>query len=168
MAFGRKVIGPVKNQNEIVAELTKAKNRIEEDMVAFPGVKEILNMSELELISFFQLVLKSRPNVIGLKLVLGSYNYREEMSRVPGSDKIHTFTKENAAKTIVNVLTSNPNIVGFDLQVSGMPGGQGQTTFKIFLADKEAVGPTFNEDGDKVEGDPEFDPQIKITYVPVA
>ncbi|RLF67738.1 MAG: hypothetical protein DRN26_01545 [Thermoplasmata archaeon] len=156
-------------QEDLVAERTEAKPERIEEVMNFPGVNVVHQMSESDLASFFTMALKSRPFVSEISFSLGEeYEYEETQSRIPASSELHNMPYEKVARVLTIALTADPRTVGFRAAIETDAAGNFFSRIYIQHAKKLPKLPVINEETGEVEqeGDKEFNPKLKLVYRP--
>ena len=146
-----------KTQTDII-EAYSTKQDLVECNLELPGLQWILDMSEVELIDFFTMVLKSRANIREINFSLGDYKSRETQSRAPGSKNIHEKSFKEAARVIVLALQQDPKVVGVRIQITKV-GEEYVSLMHVKVADKEPQGPQRIK-GKLIKGDDEYKPKL--------
>lgn len=158
------------NQREIVEQVREARagrKRIvysyqrdekgEWEFSGLPGTVSIREMDEKQLTEYFRNLMRSRPNVIGLRLSLGDYEDKKPYNG-PRVDKLQ-FTKPrlptNVAEDMAALLSlSSPSIVELEWQINSAGEGNFYTSAKAFAVSEESY-----------ENDELFQPHVEIEYV---
>jgi len=170
MAFGKEQRSDpfAKTQDDIVRSRMPSRPKYVSEEVTAPGVQEIYEMGETELTEFFKMIMKSRPLINEVDLVLGSYKYTEQASRVPGVSNLGNLTSEQVAEVFTGVLFSDKKAIGFHAKVEPGKEGESVSSVAVYIADKEPAAPTmYDEDDAPLDGDAEFGPKMVIRYSPV-
>lgn len=152
-------------QEDLVAARLPVQDEYQVEQLTFPTIAMLHTLREGEIVEFLTAVLRSRQNISEIVFKFGNYKTTEVRSNAARSNALHTVSYENVANILTTVLLSSGNkCVGFRAVVTR----DGEvTSSKVFalMADRPAVGPEFNEQGEVIkQGDSEFDPTLTVTY----
>lgn len=156
-----------KTQADLVQERIEGKPLSVTEELSLPGVPLIHTLDGDQLVGLFNVVLKSRPNILELDVSLGTYEYVEQRTNIAGSDKLHMLSKLDIANALASALASNQKACGLHAIISS--DAQGNTASRLFvkLTDEVVKTTVYDDRGNLVEdGDSKFKPVIKVTYRP--
>lgn len=153
-----------KTQDDLVAARIPAMESEQVEEMTLPGLQLLHTMRDSEIAAFFETVLKSRQNIIGIYFSFGDYKVTEARSSAARANALHTLSYGDVATLLTSILVANPKCVGFKATIFRENDVIASKVFSL-LADKSPTGPVLDEQFNVIEsGDPEFNPVLRLTY----